>query len=112
MHLAHTYVFLCDLLLLEPVVSALPVPEDPRADPVGQLRAAIAVAYDHVRQARRCLTSLPPSADLPSDLQRAEADLVRALVAVDRFEQSTRQVNTGGRPVPIADRRPTLPRIA
>ena len=93
-------------------VSALPVPEDPSADLVGQLRTAIAVAYDHVCQARRCLAALPPTADLPSDLQRAEADLVRALVAVDRLERSTREIVTGDRPVSIADRRSVLPRIA
>jgi hypothetical protein len=93
-------------------VSALPVLEDPAADHVGQLRTAIAVAYDHVCQARRCLTALPPIADLPNDLQRAEADLVRALVAIDRLEQHTREIIAGERPVPITERRSILPRIA
>jgi len=110
--LAPTFLTLCVLLLLEPVVSALSVPEGPPADPFGQLRAAIAAAYDLVRQARRCLPALPPGADLPCDLQRAEADLVRALVAAERLAREAHEINGGERPVPITHRRSTLPRTA
>lgn len=93
-------------------MSALFVPDDPSADPFGDLRAAIAAAYDQVRQARRYLPALPPTADLPCDLQRAEADLVRALVAVERLARETNEINGGERPVPITLRDPRLPRIA
>ena len=103
---------LCVLLPLEPVVSALPVPDDPSSDPFRELRAAIAAAYDQVRQARRCLPALPPSADLPCDLHRAEADLDTALVAAERLAWETHEINGGERPVPITHRRSTLPRIA
>ena len=94
-------------------MSSLPAASDgPYPDPFGELRTAIAVAYDHVRQARRCLPALPQSADLPSDLQRAEADLVRALVAAERLQSESREINAGERPVPITNFRPTLSRTA
>lgn len=86
-------------------MSALRVSSDPGWESLGDVRAAIATAYDYVREARRRLAAFGPAAGPSSFLQSAEADLVRALVAVGELEPQPFATLPGERPVPI--NRPT-----
>jgi hypothetical protein len=93
-------------------LSALRVTGDPIEDPLVALHTAIAAAYENVRYARRCLTALDPTQDLARELQRAEADLVRSMVEVDRLERETREIQSSDQLVPITKHRSRLPRTA
>jgi hypothetical protein len=55
------------------------------ADTLDDLRDVIAGAYANVQTARRTLASMPPVPELTAHLQIAEAELVRASVAVNRL---------------------------
>ncbi len=55
---------------------------------LAELREVVAAAYDHVRLARRYLASISTSADLSARLQFAEAELVRARVALNEIQPS------------------------
>jgi hypothetical protein len=93
-------------------LSALRVTGDPGEDPLVALRSAIAVAYENVQHARRCLTALYPTEDLAKSLQRAEADLVRSIVEIVRLEREAHEIQSSNQLVPISTRRPKLPRSA
>jgi hypothetical protein len=48
----------------------------------------VAMAYDQVKLARRYLVSIPKGSDAALRLQYAEAELVRAKVALDAIDRS------------------------
>jgi hypothetical protein len=62
------------------------LPDRSIADAVEELRDRIAEAYTQVNAARQALAALPPLADLPTHLQTAEAELVRASVALGKID--------------------------
>lgn len=94
-------------------MSALRMTGEPLENPLASVRSAIAVAYEQVRSARRCLAATgAPSQELVGNLQRAEADLVRSLVEIERLERETRVVPSGDQLIPITKRRTVLPRTA
>jgi hypothetical protein len=96
----------------EIAVSALRGTRDPVADPIVDLRAAIAVAYEQVQLARRYLEPQFVVAELSTHLQHAEADLVRALVEVDRLERETDVGRPSEQPVSISPHLAMFPRSA
>jgi hypothetical protein len=96
----------------EIIVSALRDARDPIEDPIVDLRAAITMAYDQVRLARRYLEPFDVAAELSTQLQHAEADLVRAFVEVDRLERETIEGRSSKQPVSINPHIAILPRSA
>ena len=93
-------------------MSALRVTSDPAWESPAELHAAIALAYEQVQIARRCLADLTPPHELSSFLQSAEADLVRAMVAVGQIEHEPFAARASERPVSITNHQPTLSRTA
>jgi hypothetical protein len=100
------------LSLQESIVSALRVTSDPTWDSHAELHAAIALAYEQVQTARRCLAVLAPPHDLSAFLQSAEAELVRAMVAVGQIEQRPFAPRASERPILITKHQSALPRTA
>jgi hypothetical protein len=54
-----------------------------------ELRDVVEAAYDNVKLARRYLSCLTSTSDLSGRLQLAEAELVRAKVALNEIDQAT-----------------------
>lgn len=76
-------------------------PERSVADGVEDLRERIAEAHTQVTTVRRALAALPPSPDLSRYLQNAEAELVRASVALGKLDVGMPRGTPAPSPSPI-----------